>query len=106
VPKKAGDMLWKAWLNVEMTLVNEYMAYLVRFADDESVLERSRKALEEARQRWITIEIERRFKNLKAFKRCVARSTWEYATRAMCKQLWNFLRVHSSAWMQFLVIAH
>jgi hypothetical protein len=55
---------------VEMTLVNEYMAYLVRFADYESALERSRKALKEARQRWIAIEIEKKFKNSKAFKRC------------------------------------
>jgi hypothetical protein len=60
---------------VEITLVDEYMAYFVRFADYESALERSRKALEGTRQRWITIELERRFKNLKAFERCVARST-------------------------------
>jgi hypothetical protein len=53
---------------LEMTLVDEYVAYLVRFADYQSDLERSRKALEEAQQRWITIEIERRFKNSKAFK--------------------------------------
>jgi hypothetical protein len=59
-------MLWKAGLNAETTIVNEHVAYLVGFADtDETALEKSRNALEEARQKWIDYQIERRFRKSK-----------------------------------------
>jgi hypothetical protein len=67
-------MLWKAWLNVEIALVNDYVAYLVKFADYESSLRRAKQALERARMRWVDERLESRFKNSKAFKRCEARS--------------------------------
>lgn len=70
IAQKAGGNLWKAWLNVETTLVSRYMAYPLRVADYERQLKCAQEALREARNRWVDEQLEQKFLESKAFKRC------------------------------------
>lgn len=72
VAQKAGGVIWKAWLNVETTLVSRYTDYLLSFADYEKQMKCTKEALDEARGRWIDNQLESRFRKSKAFRRCQA----------------------------------
>lgn len=70
--RKSGGMAWRAWLDEECTLIDDYCEYLVEFEEYKAELERASRELEEARMRWIERNLERRFRNSKAYKRHVA----------------------------------
>ncbi|GAQ91553.1 hypothetical protein KFL_008050050 [Klebsormidium nitens] len=75
IAQKSGGMPWKAWMNEECALINEYRKYLLDFGRYKTELERAHRELEESRRRWIEENLEPRFKNSKAYKRYVARDT-------------------------------
>lgn len=62
-------MLWKAWLNVEVALVIDYMVYLMRFAEFEERMKRWRDSLDAARKAWVNDQLEEKFERSKAFQR-------------------------------------
>ncbi|GAQ92005.1 hypothetical protein KFL_009020060 [Klebsormidium nitens] len=70
--QKAGGMLWKAWLNVEVALVTDYVVYLLRVAEfEERVLQRASttELLNAARGAWVERQLEVQFLKSKAYRR-------------------------------------
>jgi hypothetical protein len=69
--QKAGGMLWRAWLSVECALIDDYLEYLVEFDEFIAKAKQASQELERARERWIHERLEQKFKNSKAYKRCM-----------------------------------
>lgn len=68
---EAGGMHWQAWLNLEAALIEEYIVYLMRFANHEERMKWSKDMLNEARENWINDQLEKKFRiESKAFWRC------------------------------------
>ena len=71
--RKSGGMAWRAWLEEEYALIDNYCKYLSAVEEYKRESERVSRELEQARVRWIDEHLERRFKSSKAYKRHVDR---------------------------------